>query len=464
MAVALLALTIATWPRESSAQDPPPPPPAAPAEGRGQLEPTFTAHTLAEARTLSRSTGRSVMVYISEDDNAQCASYAEYTWSDESTRRWIADHMIPVEIRLGADAEAARRLGISGAPTIVVISPTGAVSQPIVGFRSAASLIPLLQARLVDPVKAARDATERSAGEPGSRLALAKALVDAGAFDEALREYLQLIDGGFGAQHGDVGPRLLAVQQIGPLLKAHPPTRPALVQRRDALRTSVAAGEASATEASLYAGLNTQLGAVDDTVELYTTLRSQASDAVGTRLLRDGLVDSLIAARRYEQAMTIIDPIRHFEFALEVHKSDERRGAGDERFRTFHRDGFVSRAMRYYEILLGAGREEAAAAIANQVSELHPTASTHTALAEAALRTGRAPAAALDHVRRALSLSGEGPAYATLRAAVSAMQAAGQPKEAAALVQRYADRLDDIQQADALRAMLDAPAAAAPKP
>jgi tetratricopeptide (TPR) repeat protein len=459
----LALLTVAACGGAVRAQDSlpdPPPPPASPSDPKGELERTFTGLSLAEARSQARTAGKSVLVYFSEDANAQCASYSEYTWSDEACRAWIAEHMIAVEVDLRAGAEAARRLGVSSAPTIVVISPTGKASQPIVGFRSASLLVPLLDARIVDPVKAARQALEKSADEPGARLALARALVDDGNYDDALREYLLLIDGGFGAQHGDIGPRLLAVRQIGPLLAAHPPVRAALVERREAMKKTILGGGATATEAALYAAINTQLGDVDDTIASYVRVREQAPDSVGARLLRDGLVDSLVATRRYEQAMTIIDPVKHFTFAFDVHKADERRNS-DEKFRTFLRDGFVDRTIGYYEILLGAGRDAEAETIARELGELHPVAGTHDAIAEAAYRTGRANRVALDHAQRALALSGESPSAETLFVVVRAMKAADRAQEAAEVIRRFADKLGDPQQAEALRVELAAPVPAA---
>lgn len=432
----------------------PVPPKAAPA-----LPPLFTTMSFDAAREQSQASNRPILLYFSEAGNKQCQSYAEHTWPNSKFREWVAAQVVPIEADIGTEPDLARRYHAKTAPTLTIVLPDGKPTREIVGFRGPDLLIRLLDARLVDPVTAAKEALERSTGDPATRIGYARALEQEQRYAQALVQYLICVDGPAGASTGEIGSRLLAVEAFATLMVTHPPAADALKERRDRLREAVTSGQATAQDATLFAAMNAQLGAVDDTMAVYRNLKASAPDALITRLLRDGLVESLIAVRRYDDALGVIDAVKHFSFALEQQESDERRpapmGTQDQeiRFRVFLRDRFIERTVRYYELLLGGRRGDDAAKIAEQMIAVHPSAKTYELLAAAALRAGKASEATLAQARKALELSGARPGSGVLTILVRTLQALGKNEEAAAIVKTHADRLSDVEEAEALRAL-----------
>lgn len=443
--ILLTMAAIVTW------QEPQPPPPA---------PRLFIKMPFDQARLQSQGTGKPILLYVTEADNPQCTAYTEFTWSDPRVRGWINARAIPLEIDLTADASLARQYHVRTAPTLLVVLPDGKTSREIVGFRGPELLLKLLEARLVDPVAAAKKVLDASGGDTSARVEYAKVLAAEGRHTEAMDQYLLCVDGPAVGTSGDLGGRLLAVEAFARLILVHPPAREALQERRDRLRESVAAGAASGQDTALYAYMNAQLGAVDDTLKLYQTLKESAPASMVTRMLRDGLAESLIATRRYADALTIIDPLKHFDFALEQHLADERRptpaATPDRtgRFRNFLRDQFIERTVRHYEALLGAGRDADARSIADRMIGLHPTPKTYGVLAAASLHTGQAPAVALGQANKALELSDGAPTFELLTTLVRCLKAVGKDEEASAIVRAYADRIADAEQSEALRTMV----------
>jgi tetratricopeptide (TPR) repeat protein len=371
-------------------------------------------------------------------------TYAAYTWSDEEVARWISDQAIAIEIEAGASPDFIERFAVDALPTVLVLDPNGAVRARIRGFRGARSFLREVKERIAasDPVAAARRRLRHAGADDAvARLAYARALEDTNRRKEALAEYIECLDSVSPAMGPQLGARLLAIEGMGRLARTFEPAREALIERHGALRERVLAGLASREDPALFAAMGTQVGKVDDTLAVYRQLLESAPDSITTLLLRRGVVDSLVAVRRYAEVLELIDVLEQFELAHRQQQADATRplpsGEESDAFRAFLRRGFVGQAVRYYEILIGAGQTEDATRVAGTILEVDSTAATYAALAEAGLRTGRPTEDNLVQARQALALGGDPPDLDALITLVKICRRLGKDDEAARVVERY---------------------------
>jgi tetratricopeptide (TPR) repeat protein len=371
-------------------------------------------------------------------------TYAAYTWSDKDVARWIRDRAIAVEIDAGANPDFIERFAVDAVPTVLVLEPNGAVRARIRGFRGARSFLRELKERIAasDPVTAARKRLQRAgADDAAARLAYAGALERANHYKEALAEYLECLDSESLAREPQLGARLLAIKGMGRLAKTFAPARKALIERHGTLRERVLGGKASREDPALFAAMGTQLGKVDETLAVYRKLLASTPDSIVTLLLRQGVVDSLVDVRRYAEVLELIDVLEQFQAAHQQQQADARRplptGEESDAFRTFLRRGFVEQAVRYYEILSGAGQVEGATRVAKTILEIDAEAATYAALAAAGLRTRRPTEDNLDQARKAVELVGDPPDIDVLITLVQICKLLGRDDEAAGVVERY---------------------------
>jgi hypothetical protein len=390
------------------------------------------------ALRIAQETHHALLVYVWEEDEAECEQYDRTTWSDDGVRRWLAEHAVAIRVPARSRASLPEWCRFGLVPTVILLAPEGesrgspnisllARVSRIEGYRTAEALLPALEQalRATDPVEQARIRLEADGGDLAARVTYAQALREAGRLPDALAQFAICLDAspgggesGDGESGGDdsagglagnraLAVRLMVIDELGALARAFPPAREELIRRRDGWKARVLSPDAGSGAPALLAAADGALGDIDDLLKVHRTLHSSAPRGLTTRLLRDAAVDALITTKRYEQVFELIDVVRQFRLAQEQHEQDVRRpvpGATDlERFRAFLRRQFIERNIRFYEVLVGAGRSEDAERVAVTMLQIDDRPATCAALAEAGLRTGKPVEANLAQARRAVA-------------------------------------------------------------
>jgi thioredoxin 1 len=122
-----------------------------------------------------------------------CKQLDKVTWRDGEVVRWIEDHGLAIQVDVDAESELAKQLEVRAMPTIVAFKD-GEERDRIVGYRDPKGLLEWLgglargetdldrlQRSVVDPERDVR-----------GRMALARALVQAGRKEEAKEELVWL--------------------------------------------------------------------------------------------------------------------------------------------------------------------------------------------------------------------------------------------------------------------------------
>lgn len=240
----------------------------------------------------------------------------------------------------------------------------------------------------------------------------------AGRFAEALEDYLWCFDEGVKHQPSFVGVRgSFLVSEIAELGKRHPPAIAALRERRDRLEARLRAGTAERGEAQDYGALSQSLEESGRTLDMFDLGGEVA------RLQREELFhhvfDQLMERRRYRDVIESCGSIdRYVDHAIRVYTdikalcdgpwgSINHQGVSAERMREVVREApphalrrAVTTVGKFYEALLGVGRNGEAAAVADRISKLDPSVDTFVALVRHAVRSGR-PGAAADMATQA---------------------------------------------------------------
>lgn len=435
--------------------------PAAAASRRSGAPTPFRALDFDTACERAAALHVPVLIYFSETGNVDCARLSALTWVDGRVRAWLARRVISIEVDVGDAGAPAGRFGVRSAPTIVVTTADGRVRACLSGFFDAGSLLARLEhdiraADRIDASKALLD-NARPADAPAARRIYANALEDAGRFEDALEAYRAAFDTDTGVFAHATGVRLLVIQDVGRLADGYEPARRWLVEARGGVRRRLMGGTADRNDPALFAAINTELGDANDTLEAYHRLQREAPNALQTLLLREAAVESLRKLGRYERVGELIDVPRRAELAL----AQYRRGIGAApagpqtgKFRAFARDELIEALTGYYEMLLGAHRLDAAAAVADMVLAEHAGPDAFGALARAGLRTGRPIAANAEQARRAVELAPH-PDLAAVTALVAILQRLGRGAEAATVVRAQRRRFEDPADRAALEALVE---------
>ena len=406
----------------------------------------FTQATFDEACTLAKVQAKQVLIYFGDPGTSQDQVYRELTWSDKKVQRWITENTTAIEV-VGERAEPLRkRFEVRSLPTVLIVSPDGVVHARVVGFRDAEKLLSELVSTLKasDPVALALRRVETDSTNPTVLLMYARTLAESGRLDDALSHYRRSFDLGSDSPSGFGGIQLVVIDELGRLAVEHRAAQKALLDRRDASRTRLLAGQGSRSDPAVLAAANVWLDDLDDTLFVVARMRTEWPDSVRYRLLRECAVDSAVKMRDYEHIPDVIDIVEHADRAFEQYEKDRKRaipsGASIAKFRTFERRAFVTRAVRYYEMLVGTRRLAEAGHLAGKLLEVDGSAHTLASLARAGLRTGMPAEANINQARRALEQT-DPPGAETVSILVEILLRLDRREQAAQVVEKYGPQL-----------------------
>ncbi len=416
-----------------------------------------------KARDAALQNGKLVLLYFADSDQATRASYHKLTWSDPDVQQWLKENAVAFQVNDVEQAMLRARFNIRSTPTIIVASADSKTRARIVGFRDPATLLRELRTELraSDPLALARARHERRSHDAAARLTFAKLLEESGKIDEAVKEYRDCFEDavpGSPAGSGFGGVRLVVVEELGRLAETHAVSRTALKRLRDGARDRLLSGRPERTDPAVLAAVNTRLGDFENTVETYRALHASFPRSLSTRMLREAVVDSALELRRYDTVTSLMDVVQQVRIAYEQHRKDRRRrapgGMNPRSFREFERDAFLKRTVKYYEVLIGMGRLDDAAAVASMLESGRAGRQTYRVLSAAALRGGNPQPVNIDHAYKVLALTGKLEA-ADLEILVKLLLHLDRREEAARAVEQFVPRLADPSAGLGVAALLE---------
>ncbi len=368
----------------------------------------FVQQSFKSARSIAKREGKIVFVSFYTGWCAYCRQLNKTTYTDDRVIGWLSENTVPIKVNAEVQADLARRFRVSTYPTMIFAQPDGSEISRITGYVT--TDVFLETARRVGEL--ARLLPNKNSRDPRSRRDNAMALVAARRFPSALSELLWCYDQGASHDPSFAGAeRSQVLTWITELSDHHPPARPAMILRRDAIRDEILRGRSGFFGVLDFSILNKHLGRADDTLAVYDQLRTSHPDWPTVSLLRRRVFDQLRSARRYEEIVRSEDIDRKVSAIFKRFANTSSRIpaaiTGTERASLIavQRRTAINEISAYYEVLLGAGESAEAKGLADRILETDASSETYLALASAGLRSGRPTPANLQHARQAKSLS-----------------------------------------------------------
>ncbi|UCG34030.1 MAG: hypothetical protein JSU68_05210, partial [Phycisphaerales bacterium] len=339
---------------------------------------------------------------------------------------------------------------VQASPTVLFIKANGTELDRIIGFIGSAQF--LEDATLIAEGKSvlelvAQDMKETEGKDPIVRIHYGRSLIRRGRLAEALPHLLWCFDEGW--KHSvafALAGRTAMLDDILALGQVYPPAIEALRERRDDLHEAIASRKMAPGDERVLVALNEVLGEPQNTLSLYDKLHREAPDSVVVGRLREAVFDLLLEAKRYQEilANTNIEA-KVGEAFREAEQAGEADGnlsaAQTEQLRAYERQRALYVASSYHQVLLGVGKNEQAAALAERVLKFDDSAETYNALAWAGYLTGKPIEENLAQARKAHGLSGGNDA-AIIDTLARVLDKLGHEEEARLLVEEATRRLD----------------------
>lgn len=237
---------------------------------------------------------------------------------DARVRAVLAERCVAVRVDLAEHEDFAAQHAVARLPLFMLVDSAGLETDRIIPFGSAGDVERELLAALsgIDAEGRARALLERMGPQnPFARERLAEALARRGKRDEALREYLWLLDDAFKNVMFAAARRDLVCADLARLGADSPVALEALRARRQAWAEGLLRGSDDANVARNVAAADRALDEPQATLALFDLL-SEKSRA--RQVLFDRVIDQLVDARRYAEALRPIDPLESFELQLQL--------------------------------------------------------------------------------------------------------------------------------------------------
>jgi len=373
--------------------------------------PLFQVLTLDEAIASARKSGKFVMADFSMPNVGGVGAPDAARWASAELQSLIRAKTIAIRVRPNVETALVRRLRIRAYPTVIFFSSDGREIERIVGFHQAADFYTEASAALAgrDSLTLARQAASGAKrDDPVARMQLARVLAKRGRYDEALAEYLWCLDHGLDAHPEFFTVRTTALlSDLATLGRDYPPALAALKERRDDAEMHLLSEHTTdrsdsrlppgtgAVPAHDFAAINHYLDDPVRTMRLYDSLRDMGPAKAEARLgIVNEIGEQLIQLRKYKE---IVEDGGDLNVAFDQHIRSADATLADARKRGTVGSDLVDRCKfqavlggcRCYEALLGAGRPEQAARLADRIINYDPTAQAYVQLIRHAVRAGR---------------------------------------------------------------------------
>jgi len=141
----------------------------------------------------AREQGKWLLVDATAAWCGPCKVMDRTSWVDPAVVNWITQHAIAIQVDVDAESETTKQLEIRAMPTVIAFRD-GVEFDRSVGLKQPTELLSWLRGLLYGETALAKLRVE-AAQQPGGmmpRMSLARALANAGKFDEATEEYAWL--------------------------------------------------------------------------------------------------------------------------------------------------------------------------------------------------------------------------------------------------------------------------------
>jgi thiol-disulfide isomerase/thioredoxin len=370
-------------------------------------EAPFQELTFDAALAVAKRDSKVVMVDFFTTWCLPCKKLDKTTWKDADVQKWIGEKTVALKVDAEKEVDLAKRYSVGSYPTILFLKPDGGELGRIEEYKTPADFLAIAKSTAPgkDDVGAAKTNPAGHENDPADRHDHAKALAQAGKNEEALAEYLWCFD------HGNDDPANgyatvrsgLLLGDITRLGRAYPPAIQALEVRRDRAEAALLSGKGKGSDAQDVAALNRELRAPEKSLALYDKLKKEnrLGDEAKAALIPE-IAELLVGARRYAELIESAGSVeRRVNGELELFQTRPKSPPnGDEQMlkmmqeaeATF-REMTVRKLSLWYEALLGAGKPEQAAGVAEKLIAFAPAGSTYANLIERALHADAVDAA-----------------------------------------------------------------------
>ena len=93
----------------------------------------------------AQQSGLPLLIYFETDFCGYCRRLERTTWASDAVASVISETFVPLRVDAQVESELARRLGVRGFPTVLVLSPEGQMLERIEGYRDATEMHTLLK-------------------------------------------------------------------------------------------------------------------------------------------------------------------------------------------------------------------------------------------------------------------------------------------------------------------------------
>lgn len=322
-----------------------------------------------------------------------CKMMDRSTFKDEAVVKLLKDKAVAIKVDAEKQRDLSQRYKVSSYPMLLFVKPDGTEIGRLSGYREAKQLVPEATDLLngITPMERARlDVQNEGKNDPLKHHKLGDEYLNAGKFDDAMKEYLWCFDEGTTANPGYAGVRssyLLA--RLAQLSQIHPPARAAVLERRDSAAQRLVEKPSDTAAAMDFAAINRQFGESAQTMAMFDRLREKDNWDANVRLvLRDALFDELFTNKRYADLLGG-DAAAEVESDIQRLKQMEPMMARDPRSATVLKQRMLTKWAHLLEATLATQSTEKAQRLAQAILSYDRSDQTLQALADAAKSAGK---------------------------------------------------------------------------
>jgi|GEM_PF-5199480 len=347
--------------------------------------------SLEEARELAETEYRIVFVYVGRHGEKTPDFFEQPDWND-----WIMlDLLVRETVGIMAGGTQANEIveqyGVTKLPTVLLLNTDGTERRRLPAPISLAELIDELRRDLSgeDTVKRIRRAVAGGGlREMYIRERLAQALMRAGDYPAACREYLWCLNDGLRQDLTYAAARRrLFLKGFLQLAMLYPPAREALIAWRSAREQELRDNPDDHNLARNWAAVNACLGDREHTLALHDALPERAK---ARHILFTESMPLMIDKRRYREVLNRVDPTRAFRQDCALARMRGRaynEGDGAE-FERGTRSYAAARAAALVEALGAVGKTDEAVALIQRIVKFYDTPRVRGWLDEGVRRSG----------------------------------------------------------------------------
>ena len=296
---------------------------------------------------------------------------------------------------------------------------------------------------------------------------LGKAYIYSERYDEALEQYLWILDEANNHTEFPATLKSALWEDLCSLADSHLPARVALEERRDATRQRILtySGPDDGNAYLLvhdFTKLSSCVGQSEDIVSLFRQLsRLHGGETVRNVILKELVAINIGLLRDQGLSIEIINAIDVLYYArhriLWERQNRERNVTSDSRLsansektqKRLFLDGFLV----WYQLLLDGNRLEDANVLATDLLELQSDAETYHRLAESGLESSNPTPANVEHARNAVQLDDSNPGY--LATLIELLYKTGNSEEALQIATDYIERNPELYRSRPIRNIID---------